>query len=664
MDGRSESEKRTEELLAHFDRAQRLAKAGSWEWNIVTNGLIWSPQIYRIFGLVPDAFEPNYPAFLESVHPDDRHIVEHGVARAIEGTEIYDVDHRIVLPDGSVRIVHERGDVEFDASGRPIRMLGAVEDVTDARAHAETARRYQDMLSSMLQISAEAIIICGADGRIELFNQGAQSVFGYVPDEIVGLDIQTLIPTRLRESYIQEFGLFIEGTPDSIRMQSETEMFGLRKNGEEFPIEVSVAKMATGEGFSLTLIARDLTPWKTSERLLIEARVEAERANLAKSTFLANMTHEIRTPLNGVLGIAAALARTELSAKQVRMVELIETSGRALNSLLGDILDMAKVDAGRMVVRAEPFDLSRLVRDTLGLFRASAAEKGVEFNFMLAADARGRFIGDELKIGQVLSNLLSNAVKFTDQGIVRVSAEVSPGSGESDCRIRIAVEDSGIGFTPEAGAVIFQRFEQADGSNTRQFGGSGLGLAISKALVELMGGSIEASSSPGVGSIFAFEIPLTRAASQPAADPVPLRDELTPHSERLNILLAEDREINRMTVEMILDGLPVTLTCVENGLEAVAATENRAFDLILMDLQMPVMDGFTAIRHIRAREANSGSRRVPICVLTGNAQTEARENATRCGAETFLTKPLDVSALLNLIEETSAALGAPSSQHP
>jgi PAS domain S-box-containing protein len=643
-----------QKLADHLDRVQQMSDTGSWEWDIATNGLLWSPHIFRIFGLVPDAFEPTYPRFLERVHPDDRHLVQEGVARAIAGIETYDIDHRIVLPDGTIRVVHEKGDVEYTLDGRPIRMLGAVADVTEVRASMQAAQRTQEMLSSMLQISPEAIIVSDAAGRIQLFSAGAQAMFGYLPDEVVGLSVEHLIPVRHRRAHHHHLNGFAAGTRPTVQMHERSEIHGLRKNGEEFPAEASLAKLQTGEGYAFTTLVRDLSAWKANEQRLIEARREAERANLAKSTFLANMSHEIRTPLNGVLGVAAALARTELGAKQVTMVELIETSARALDGLLGDILDLAKVDSGRMSVRVEPFDLGTLILSTLSIFRASAADKGVNFGLSFAAEARGHFLGDDLKIRQILSNLLSNAVKFTDQGVVRVMVS-APMSREGDCRIRIAVEDTGIGFPPQYSTSLFERFQQADGSITRRYGGTGLGLAITKSLIDLMGGTIEASSEASRGATFTFELPLKRIAKVGIAPTNSDWKTQLPSSNPIRILVAEDHAINRQTIQMILDGLPVELTCVENGEAAVQAAETQIFDLIFMDIQMPVMDGLTAIRLIREREAASGVKAVPICVLTAFTLQAHRESAEALGVDAFLTKPIDVSALINLVETVSAS---------
>jgi PAS domain S-box-containing protein len=640
-------------LAQQLDRAQRLANAGSWVWDIVSNDLVWSDQLFRIFGLSQDVFAPTYPGFLERVHPDDRALVAQRIQRAIEGAEAYTLDYRIILPDGSVRIIHEQGAVDCDPSGQALRMLGAALDITSLRAAETASRRSQEMLASMLKISPEAIIITDLAARILLFSAGAEAMFGYSAEEAIGLTVEHLMPARFRKGHKGHVRGFAAAARPALRMHERSEIFGLRKNGEEFPAEASVSRLETADGFAFTTIVRDLSMWKSSELLLVGAREQAERANLAKSTFLANMSHEIRTPLNGVVGIAGALARTELSAKQSEMVQLIETSGRALEGLLGDILDLAKVDAGHISVRAEPFDLNAVVQDTFALFRARAADKGVGFTMSIAEEACGHFCGDDLKIRQILSNLLSNAVKFTDQGEVRLFV-AAPMCSEKGCRIRFIVEDTGIGFAPEIARRLFARFEQADSSITRQFGGAGLGLAISKSLVELMGGAISALSTPGRGSTFMFELELPRSAIEATADTVSSQAAAPLTTGPIRILLAEDHAVNRRVVELILDTLPVELTSVENGSEAVAAAEAQAFDLIFMDMQMPVMDGLTAIRLIRAREAVGGAASVPICVLTANAMPTHREEAEVAGADAFLTKPVDAGELISLVLEIAA----------
>ncbi|WP_374569836.1 ATP-binding protein [Phenylobacterium sp.] len=651
-DGRTNAE--LAETIEHLKRAQRLSNTGSWDWNVGTDEIIWSDQIFQIFGLDAASFQPSYPAFIERVHPADRARVEAAVRRALDGEQAFELDHRIVRPDGSVRVVHEEGEVVRSPDGAVLRMVGAVQDVTQLRSAEAASRRSQEMLESMLRISPEAIVVTDPTGRILLFSAGAEATFGYLAEEVVGLRVEALMPERLRFNHSRHVEGFAEGVRPSLRMHERAEIMGLRKSGDEFPAEASLARLETGDGFVFTAIIRDLSDSKAAERRLIEAREEAERASLAKSSFLANMSHEIRTPLNGVLGVAGALARTGLNAKQAEMVNLIEASGRALEGLLSDILDLAKVDAGRMAIRAEPFDLCAVVRDTVALFQASAAEKGVGLSLVAEPATHCYFLGDDLRIRQVLSNLLSNAVKFTARGQVRMRV-TDRGESAGVRRIRFAVEDTGIGFAPETAGCLFERFEQADGSITRRFGGTGLGLAICKSLVELMGGTIAASSQPGVGSVFTVELPLPMldSVSHTGGTCAFVQTEVSPN--RLQVLLAEDHVINRRAVELILEPLPIDLTCVENGREAVAAASKRAFDLILMDMQMPVMDGLSAIELIRAREAEIGARRAPICVLTANAMPEHRAAAERAGADAFLTKPIHAEALIEMVAELADA---------
>ncbi|MFZ5719544.1 MAG: PAS domain S-box protein [Pseudomonadota bacterium] len=637
-----------EALVKHFERAQRLSNSGSWEWDIGSNIIVWSTQIYAIFGLSPDGFTPTYPAFLERVHPDDRAAVEAGVQRALEGVEDYALDHRIVRPDGEVRVVREQAEIERDADGRPVRMIGAVLDVTSIRATEAAARHSEELLATMLRISPEAIIVADAATRILAFSAGAEAIFGYRAEEVIGERVEILLPTRFRREHRDRVEGFARGEAPSLRMHDRTAIAGWRKSGEEFPAEASLARLETQNGYAFTVIVRDVSEQRMAEGRLIEAREQAERANLAKSTFLANMSHEIRTPLNGVLGVAGALARTDLAPKQRDMLRLIESSGRALEGLLGDILDLAKVDAGHVSLRSEPLELGGLAREAVELFRASAAEKGVALEIDLDEAAAGVFRGDELKIRQVLSNLLSNAVKFTPQGEVRLAVSATRLKDGME-RVRFVVRDTGIGFDPALAETLFERFEQADGSITREYGGTGLGLAISKSLAQLMGGSISATSAPGRGATFRFELPLERVADVAGQAEEATAPEAADVGGVMRVLLAEDHPVNRLTVQLILENLPVELTSVENGAEAVEAFMGSPFDLVLMDMQMPVMDGLAATRRMRALEAEAGAGRTPICMLTANAMADHRLAAEEAGADAFLTKPINAEGLITYV---------------
>ncbi|WP_374656121.1 ATP-binding protein [Phenylobacterium sp.] len=389
-----------------------------------------------------------------------------------------------------------------------------------------------------------------------------------------------------------------------------------------------------------------------AQRDLVKFAGEAEAANKAKSEFLANMSHEIRTPLNGVMGIAGALAKTELAPHQAEMVELIETSAQTLEALLTDILDLARIEAGRMEIRPEPFDLATSVNACAALFEASAQAKGLRLRVEIEPYAQGSFEGDGPRIRQILTNLVGNAVKFTAEGEVKLAVRAR--RDETTTHLTFVVSDTGIGFDEETRQRLFGRFQQADGSITRKYGGTGLGLAISRSLAEAMGGTLTASAAPGRGASFelGLELPRRHGAVEMWGDHEDHggdEHELT----AMRVLLAEDHPTNRRVVELILGAAGVDLISVENGAEAVDEAARCQFDLILMDMQMPVMDGLTAISAIRRREARAG-RRTPIYTLTANAMPEHAEASAQAGADGHVTKPITAERLLHVVEQVWA----------
>jgi two-component system, sensor histidine kinase len=414
-----------------------------------------------------------------------------------------------------------------------------------------------------------------------------------------------------------------------------------------------VARRADGMPWRVVGTTIDISARKALEHELEAARDAAEAANRSKSEFLANMSHEIRTPLNGVMGVASALRRSSLGERQAEMVSVIEDSAESLQVLLADILDLARVEAGRLEIAPEPFDLRKAVVNIAELFRAKAEEKGLQLVVEVADDVDPYLLGDKVRIKQIVGNLLSNAVKFTDAGVVSliVSAAVSEDGGPD---LRFEVRDDGIGFDSAAHERLFGRFEQADGSITRRFGGAGLGLSISNALAGLMGGQITARSELGKGATFVLSLPLIVAepADAVAETNVAVQGRLDEGAATLRILAAEDHEVNRKVLQMMFDGLAVDMTMAENGREAVERFAAERFDLILMDMQMPEMDGLQAIAAIRAKERDEALPRTPIIMLTANALPEHQAAGSAAGADAFVTKPVSAQALLETIDAT------------
>ncbi len=421
----------------------------------------------------------------------------------------------------------------------------------------------------------------------------------------------------------------------SCRSRDHDDSGGLAQRGDEIGL---LARSLHAER------ARADQAMATLERRVQERTAELERANDEKSRFLANMSHELRTPLNGVIALSETLVREQTTPRNVELAELIVASGRLLEQVLTDILDFSKIEAGEMRIEARPFDLQTVVAQVSELHRASAAAKGITLSWRLQPEAAGGFMGDSVRLTQVLSNLLSNAVKFTEHGEVALSVERAADG------LRFRVRDTGVGFDEEVRARLFQRFEQADVSIRRRFGGTGLGLAICRSLVQLMGGRIEARSTPGVGSVFTFDLPLAAAVAAPK--PVAAAPETHAESalDRVRILLAEDHPTNQKVVRLILEAVGVDLHIVENGLEALDALEQQRYDLVLMDMQMPELDGLSATAMLRERELAGGLVRTPVIMLTANALDEHVRASFQAGADRHLSKPLRAAELLDAID--------------
>jgi signal transduction histidine kinase/CheY-like chemotaxis protein len=387
------------------------------------------------------------------------------------------------------------------------------------------------------------------------------------------------------------------------------------------------------------------------DRRFQEAVAAAEAANAAKSMFLATMSHEIRTPLNGVLGMAQAMAADELSDRQRERLGIIREAGASLTTILNDVLDFSKIEAGKMELEAAAFDLGACLRATAAPFEPLAVEKGLTFNVEIAPEVEGLYRDDAARVRQVTANLLSNAVKFTDAGSVTLRAEAADG------RLRVEVIDTGPGLPAGQIERLFGKFNQLDASTTRRHGGTGLGLAISRDLCLLMGGALTAASDPGSGAVFTAEMALVRIGDAPAIVDAPA--EIAADRSALKILAAEDNRVNQIVLETLLAHAGIAPVVVPDGAQAVTAWSEQDWDLVLMDVHMPVLDGIGAVREIRAREAAEGRRRTPVIALTANAMTHQVEELLAAGMDLHVAKPIDAATLFRAIE-TALAMGESS----
>jgi signal transduction histidine kinase/ActR/RegA family two-component response regulator len=405
---------------------------------------------------------------------------------------------------------------------------------------------------------------------------------------------------------------------------------------------IRVDEIPTEDGGLLSL-GSDITEVRRATSALAEAVERAEAGSRAKSEFLATMSHEIRTPLNGVLGMAHALGAEDLTASQREKLEVIQRGGEALLSVLNNVLDLSKIEAGRVNLEEGLADVGHIAHSVQGIFSAIAAEKDIALTLVVSPEAEGLWRGDGMRIQQVLQNLVSNAVKFTEHGRVAIECRAPDGV------LLMRVSDTGPGVALEAQAQVFEAFTQADASTTRRYGGSGLGLSICRALAQLMGGDITLESVAGLGSTFTVRLPLERAPAEAGPAAQAPRTPLSP-LPGLRLLAAEDNEMNQMVLRTLLEPFGIVPHIVGNGEEALSAWEMGDWRVILMDVQMPLMDGPTATRMIREREAELGRPRTPIIALTANAMSHHAEEYLSCGMDEVVAKPINIAELIQAIE--------------
>ena len=399
------------------------------------------------------------------------------------------------------------------------------------------------------------------------------------------------------------------------------------------------AIVETGLRRPLDLMFRDLS----------EAKRMAEQGTAAKSMFLANMSHEIRTPMNGLIGMLGLVMRTPLTEQQREQLSTARRSARALMTIIDNVLDLSRIEAGKLALEAEPLDLRQLVHRTTSLFQVEAQAKGLRLESEVDPDLPRYLLGDTVRLGQVLANLLKNAIKFTRRGDVRVTVECRPGAPEGRARLCLDVEDTGIGVEPAQVARIFETFTQADDSITRRYGGTGLGLTISRDLVQLMGGEITMESEPDRGTTVRVDLELEVTDKRPDSSslelpaPVKIKD-------GARVLVAEDNLINQQVIRAMLRRLGVESALAADGARALEALEGGEFDLVLMDIQMPELDGMEATRRIRAREEGSGAR-LPVVALTAHAMRGDRERFLEAGMDDYLSKPVDPQELMRVLSK-------------
>jgi PAS domain S-box-containing protein len=549
-----------------------------------------------------------------------------------------------------------RGRLEEKVAARTVALGQANERLAreseERRQAEETLRESEARFSTVYHSSPVGIGISRlADGTFLDVNDAFLAIYGYTRDEVIGHTANELglWPPEARARLVGE--LEKQGRVQNVEMKFS------RKSGQTGDQLVSVELIELGGEKCILGLLTDITERKRNEAELIQARLAAESASRAKSQFLANMSHELRTPMTGVLGMLGLTLEGELSPQQRHYLETVQMSAKALLRLLNDILDFSRIEAGAIVFAEEPFNLEWCVRGALELFTLETQQKGLELVLEIAPGTPGVVVGDEGRLRQVLVNLVGNAVKFTEQG--KVTVRITGGETAADGRqaLTFAIADTGIGIPAGKKGLLFQTFSQVDASSTRRHGGTGLGLAISKRIVERMRGTIDCSSEEGKGSTFTFTIPLAKAGGPSAAElPGDTAAEADQSADpparpvRMRLLIAEDEPVIRALIESTLRKKGYELDVVENGQEAVALWEKREYALVLMDVQMPEMDGYEATRLIRHTERERGGH-TPIVAITAHAFPEDEARCLAAGMDAYLAKPMDFMNLYRVIAD-------------
>ncbi|HEX5320257.1 MAG TPA: ATP-binding protein, partial [Stellaceae bacterium] len=560
-------------------------------------------------------------------------------------------------------------------------VVGIRTDITERKQNEEALKAAQRQLIDAIESISEGFVLFDRDDRYVMTNTKYREMY---PNMVDAFAPGTSYDAMLRHGLERKLWVIEEDPEEWIRKitawHRDAKAPQERQLGDGRWMRLSERRTRDG---GIVGIRTDITELKNSEAALVgkvrdleaaqdrlerlrrdltamamdlaSARDSAEAANRAKSEFLANMSHEIRTPMNGIIGMNAILLGTTLDPEQRDCATAVRDSAEALLTLINDILDISKLEAGKVEIEAIDFDLAEIIEATVRLLGPKARGKGLDLSADIDPAARGGFHGDPTRLRQILLNLVDNAIKFTERGGVSVAVASRAATRRHPARLRFEVSDTGIGMSKAIAATLFEKFNQADSSITRRFGGTGLGLAISKQLVELMGGAIGVRSAPGRGSRFWFEVALAPAAA-PASSRGPggriARLKRQKKAQSLRILVAEDNRINQQLAIMLLGKAGHRATIAQTGEEAVAAVQAADYDVVLMDVQMPVLDGIEATARIRALPHPKSA--VPIIALTAHAMAGAREQYLASGMDGYLSKPLDPAALFEALEACTA----------
>lgn len=548
-------------------------------------------------------------------------------------------------PDGKKALLDTIKTPFFDREGNALGLIGISRDITDQRKNQEAFRESEQRFRALSESAQDGIIIMDPEGAISFWNQAAQRIFGYSGEEALGADLHELLaPEGSYDGFHKGIKRFVE-TGEGVVIGKTLELIGVRKDGEKISIELSISAVQMQNKWNAIGISRDVTQRKAMELELQRAKEDAEAANKAKSEFLANMSHEIRTPMNAILGFSQLLSGKIREKTLKGYVEAISSSGKSLLSLINDILDLSKIEAGKLELQYDAVNPYNIFNEIKNIFSFKIEEKGLEFIAQMDKEIPRGLILDEIRLRQILVNLVGNALKFTDTGFIKISVSKEySDDDESKLNLSFCVEDTGIGISSDQQKKIFEAFMQQSGQSARKYGGTGLGLAITRRLVEMMNGEISVRSEVGKGSAFTVTIKDVAVSSTIGEESFAADMEFKRvRFAGLRILLVDDIEINRKLIREYFEESDVEFSEAKNGKEAIQIAVKEKPDLILMDMKMPVMDGYEATRKIREIDELTNT---PIIALTASAMKGDEEKIKAAGCNGYQSKPIEKNSLL------------------
>ena len=548
----------------------------------------------------------------------------------------------------------------IDEDGKPYQYISIRTDITALKRLQAKTLEDRRFLETVMETLGEGVFALDSRDQCTYINSEALNLLGYARDELLGT-MWPALPVSAESQNLQADMLSCLRSGHVYHSDRDTMS---RSDGSPIPVEI-IARPILENGNYLGAVCafRDVGERLRQERELVESRENAERANLSKSQFLATMSHEIRTPLNGVIGMLDLVLDSDLDFQRRDMLSVARQSADHLLSILNEILDFSKIESGMLTLESVPFSLREQIENTLRPLVVLAEQRDLYLKWEIAAELPDHYLGDTLRLRQILFNLVSNAIKFTHQGGIDIAIGKDCGE-EKHVVIAFAVQDSGIGIAHDKLSHIFEPFSQADASTTRNYGGTGLGLSICKRLSEIMGGGITAISTPGQGSTFRFTVRLAVAETPYMAHGTANAASALRETGKKHLLLVEDNPVNQRIAKHVLEKFHYTVGLAENGQEGVEQWRTGAYDLVLMDMQMPVMDGLEAASSIRAEEKARGLPPTPILAMTANAYDEDRQRCLDAGMNGFVSKPINQEALraelVRLLEQDNK----PRAAHP